>query len=375
LKSGIRKAIFLLSLGMAAGLPRAQSIAASLSGYAATLRLTSVAGVSAKSFSGAAFHPDTRTLYVIDNDNAVVYELSAAGVLLRSIATSGFLDPEGIVYQSNDNFLITEEGLGNIVRVKLPRAGNGPVPKSGGAALNLAQNLGNSGIEGVAYRSSDNTAFAVNETDPSRLYRISLDAGGVPTASFPDDPFDIGGKTGDAADIYALNDGNFIVVNQQQNKLEGYGPKGQILSSLSLGMEKPEGMAIDTATGAIYVVGEPQEFSVFKKPGSRASERTAEKNGPICSLMPGRQSGAAPSITYSLREAAVIRIETATLNGTWTLAFSGSMPAGAHAFDLSRSAASGSSPRSETSARIVFCRFSAGSFQRVFQYPMISADR
>ncbi len=375
LKNLIRTATFLLSLGSAAGLARAQSIAASLSGFTSTLRVTSVAGVSAKSFSGVAFHPETRNLYVIDNDNAVVYELNSSGVLLRSIATSGFLDPEGIVYQSDDYFLISEEGLGNIVRVKLPRAGAGPVPKSGGATLNIAQNLANSGIEGVAYRSVDKTAFAVNETAPSRLYRITLDASGVPNASFPGDPFDIGGKTGDAADIYALNDGNFIVVNQEQDKLEGYGPKGQMLSSLSLGMEKPEGIAIDTATGTIYIVGEPMEFSVFKKPGTRTGEGVSDKNGLICTLIPGATTGAAPSIRYSLRKAAGIRIETAALNGTWSLAFSGRVAPGPHTFELPRTAASRTSALSAASAGIRYCRFTTGSTQRVFQYPMISPDR
>jgi uncharacterized protein YjiK len=368
----IRTATVFMALGAAASLPQAQSIAASLSGYAATLRVSSVSGISAKSFSGVAFHPDTRTLYVIDNDNAVIYELSTSGVLLRSIATSGFLDPEGIAYQSNDYFLISEEGLGNIVRVKLPRAGSGPVPKSGGNTLNLAQNLANSGIEGVAYRSVDKTAFAVNENSPSRLYRITLDAAGVPNASFPNDPFDIGGKTGDAADICALNDGNFIVVNEEQNKLEGYGPKGQVLSSLPLGMAKPEGIAIDTATGTIYVVGEPLEFSVFRKPDTRAGDAMAEKGAFTCSLISDGPAGATPALRYSLPEATGIRIETATLNGTWSLAFAGWMLPGAHAFELHHASTSATS---KASAGIVYCRFTAGSFRRVFQYPMISADR
>lgn len=364
----LRRASLLMALGAAAGLPQAQSIAASLSGYAAVLRVSSVAGISAKSFSGAAFHPDTRTLYVIDNDNAVIYELSAAGVLLRSIATSGFLDPEGIAYQSGDHFLIAEEGLGNIVRVALPRTGAGPVPKSGGAVLNLARNLGNSGIEGVGYRSSDNTAFAVNESDPSRLYRIALDADGVPAASFPDDPFDIGGKDGDAADVCALNDGNFILVNQQENRLEGYGPKGQALSSLPLGMAKPEGIAIDTATGTIYVVGEPLEFSVFRKPGTRSGDGKADGSPFQCALIRGGSAEAAAALRYVLPRETGIRIETAALDGAWSLVFAGRQPPGPHAFAIPRSAAT-------ASAGIAFCRFTAGSYRRVFQYAIVSAER
>jgi uncharacterized protein YjiK len=148
------------------------------------------------------------------------------------------------------------------------------VARSSGTALNIAPNQANSGIEGVAYRASDKTAFAVKELDPPRFYRIALDAAGNPTASFPNEPFDIESKAGDAADVLALNDGNFILVNQEQDKLEGFGPQGQPLSSLPLGMSKPEGIAVDTATGTIYVVGEPLEFRVFRKSNTRIRKAT-----------------------------------------------------------------------------------------------------
>jgi uncharacterized protein YjiK len=227
-----------------------------------------VAGVSAKSFSGVAYHPDTKSLYVVDNDNANIYELSTTGALLRTIATSGIVDPEGIAYQGDDYFLLTEEGLANIVRLKVPRTGTGPLPKSGGTVLNIGPDMANSGIEGVAYCAAGKTAYAVKEIGPPRLYHIVLDGSGIPVSSTPDDPFDIGSKQGDAADIYALDDGNFIVVNQEQGKLEGYGPQGQALSSLPLGMSKPEGLAVDPGTGTLYVVGEPAEVSVFRKKGT-----------------------------------------------------------------------------------------------------------
>jgi uncharacterized protein YjiK len=282
----VRGAFAMLSLAAGAGISWAQSPAASLSGYESTLKVTTVAGVSAKSFSGVAFHPETKTLFVIDNDNAVIYELSKTGALLRSITTTGITDPEGISYQADDYFLISEEGLANIVRIKLPRTGSGPVAKSSGTSLNIGPNMANSGIEGVSYRSSDKTVFAAKEITPSRLYRITLDGTGNPTASFPDEPFDVSTKPGDIADILALNDGNFILVNQEQDKLEGFGPKGQALGSLTLGMSKPEGIAIDTTDGTIYVVGEPLEFSVWKKKTSNVHPVRAGERG--FSAFPGR---------------------------------------------------------------------------------------
>ncbi|MEO7424368.1 MAG: SdiA-regulated domain-containing protein [Fibrobacteria bacterium] len=309
----------------------ALSLAASLSDYEAATHLASVAGLSAKSFSGVAFHPGTRMLYVVDNDNATVYELNPAGILQRSIATSGFTDPEGISYQSGDYFFLSEEGLANIVRIQLPRTGTGPVAKAGGASLNIASNLGNSGIEGVSYCPAKNTVYAVQETGPSRMYRITLDASGNPTASFPDDPFDIQGKSGDAADILALDDGNFIIVNQEQNKLEGYGPQGQALSSLALGMTKPEGIAIDTADGTIYIVGEPLEFKVFKKKGGQTGTQ-AEARGYSSSLVFHPLSGYV--LAFGLPRRASVRMEYATLGGARLQATEATMESGMHRLQL-----------------------------------------
>jgi hypothetical protein len=164
-----------------------------------------------------------------------------------------------------------------------------------------------------------------------------------------------------------LNDGNFIIVNQEQNKLEGYGPKGEPLSSLSLGMAKPEGLAIDTADGTLYVVGEPLEFGVFRKPGTQS--RGAGRNAITVSLLPRGTAGAAPALRISLPVASRIRIETATLKGAWVEAFSGTMATGTHSIELKRSGLSAGA------SGIRFCRFTAGSVQRVFQYAMISAER
>ncbi|MEO6097148.1 MAG: SdiA-regulated domain-containing protein [Fibrobacteria bacterium] len=352
-----------LALAAAARTANGQSLASSLGQYRAVTRVTSVAGVSAKSFSGAAFHPVTHTLYVVDNDNNSVYELDTSGVLLRTIATTGFADLEGIAYQADDWFLVSEEGLANVVRVKLPRTGTGPVAKPSTGNLKLDSNMANSGIEGVAYRASDKSAFAVKEINPPRIYRITLDGSGNPAASQADTPFDIGNKSGDAADIYALNDGNFILVNQEGNKLEGYGPQGQALSSLSLGMSKPEGLAIDTASGTLYVVGEPVEFRALKKPSTAARHPAADG---YAVFLAHAVSGSFRELRFTLPVRSAVRIEFATVSGRspagesraghWTRILQAEMNPGSHAVAL---------PMPEVG--VGFYRFSAGNFRRVLK--------
>jgi uncharacterized protein YjiK len=346
-----------MSLGLVPGPGRAQSLAARLSDYQAALRVTSVAGVTAKSFSGVAFHPGTRTLYVVDNDNANVYELDTTGVLRRTLATSGITDPEGIAYQSDDNFLISEEGLANVLRLKLPRTGTGPVARASGAMLNLGPNMANSGIEGVAYRAVDRTAFAVKEIDPPRMYRIALDSSGVPTTAFPGEPFDIGSKTGDVADIAALEDGNFILVDQEQDRLEGYDSKGKSLATLTLGMSKPEGIALDAATGTIYVVGEPAEFAVFRpKPGTGASHSHREADFTVTSPPAGTEAGPGRFIRLSLRQDAFVRVSILAANGIWMDVRQGRLGAGSHDIGLGT-----------LSAGVTLCRIIAGPRERIIK--------
>ena len=244
-----------------------QSIASSLGLYQKTFE-TDITGISGTSSSGVTFYPGTGTLYVVDDANTTVYEISTTGSLIRSITLSGFDDTEGIAYQSGMFFFIVEERLANVLRVQLPQSGSGPVSWDSCAVLSIADDWGNSGLEGVSYCASTNTVYAVKEIDPPRLYRITLDSNDNPANFFENDPFNIEGISGDAADIYALSDGNFLILSQEENKLIGYSDTGEILSELSLGMTKPEGITIDPNDSTIYVVGEPRELFVFENQGT-----------------------------------------------------------------------------------------------------------
>ncbi|MBN2037801.1 MAG: SdiA-regulated domain-containing protein [Chitinispirillaceae bacterium] len=323
---------FLFCLLLYAGWAQAaaRSIAASLAEYDAVRRVSSVSGVSAVSFSGVSLHPATGTLYVIDNDNAQVYELDTVGNLLRTISTTGFEDPEGIAHQADDHFFIVEEGRATIVRLQLPRSGTGPVDREDGTMLTLAENWANSGLEGVSYNPLTATAYAVKETGPPRLYRITLDNDGNPVAAFPNDPFDIENKNGDAADVYALTDGNFIIVNQEQKRLEGYGPQGDLLSFLNLGMTKPEGVAIDTAQRAMYVVGEPREFFVFSNKAARIVAKSMPWASVDCSFRMTANTSGSDRIEFRLGYPSRVRIHAISLLGRCTTIFDKQLNPGKH---------------------------------------------
>jgi hypothetical protein len=63
-----------------------------------------------------------------------------------------------------------------------------------------------------------------------------------------------------------------------------------------LGMSKPEGLAIDTATQTLYVVGEPAEFWVFKKPTTFISEKPWSQGGLRRLFGLGRQARLQPNV-------------------------------------------------------------------------------
>jgi len=248
----------------------AQSIAASLSTYQKSFE-TDIAGISGTSTSGVTFHPGSKTLFIVDDANTTVFEISLSGVLIRSITLSGFEDTEGIAYHYGDYFFLVEERLANVVRARMPQAGSGPVSRDSCTALNLGPNMGNSGLEDIACTATPAMAYAVKESAPPRLYRITLDGNGNPAGFSQNDPFNIEAISGDAAGLFVLSDGNFLILSQEENKLKGYNPTGEKLSEVSLGMTKPEGITVDQSDSTIYIVGEPRQLFILKKTGTSAA--------------------------------------------------------------------------------------------------------
>lgn len=241
----------------------AQSAASRLDLFKKSLDVQ-IAGSGFRSVSGVTFEPSAKTLYAVDDNGVVIYEIALDGSPLRKITLRGFDDVEGIAFQSGRHFLIAEERRANIIRVELPSDGTGPVDRSSGELLSIADTLGNTGVEDVAWCETLGTAYAVTEMNPKTLYRIACDDAGIPVAAFADDPFSIEETPDDAAGLFVCSDGTFIICNQIENKLIGYSAQGERLSELFLDMTQPEGVTIDEATGVMYVVGEPGQLCVFK---------------------------------------------------------------------------------------------------------------
>lgn len=313
----------------------AVSIAGSLAEYNCTLKIPILPGINGSNLSGITFCSETGTLFIIDNGNCEIYEIDTSGILLRTITTSGFVDCEGISHHKGNYFYIAEEGTTGVVHLQIPPGDSGPIYISNTAKFFIATNWANEGLEGVCYCPSDNMIYGVKEKNSPQVYRLTLDSDGIPVAAFANDPFNIEETDGDAADIYALPDGNLLILNQEKSKLTGYSSAGDILSELSLSnMIQPEGVTVDTSSGTIYVTGETRQFCVFKKTVSVkfginlqnqslcTKKMNFSRNGNCVLVLQAPQAMTLSISIFNLCGKIVKSIKTNTVKGDNTIAFS-----------------------------------------------------
>jgi uncharacterized protein YjiK len=241
-----------------------QSIAAMLSQFEKTFQ-KAIPDVNVINFSGITLNIATGTLFVIDDEGGFIFEISTAGEVIRPIFLNNFndSDPEGIAYTSDGVFYITEERQANLVRIEIPEGR--PIDREDCLVFSIADSMGNTGLEGLAYRANENKLYALKEFYPYAIYQVDLNNLGEPEKSTANSPFIMKGIDGDAAGIYALADGAFLICSQTMNTLYGFSESGDILSELSLEMNQPEGVTFDPADSTIYIIGEPTQFAVFKR--------------------------------------------------------------------------------------------------------------
>ncbi len=253
----------LITLLLLTSLPAAQSIANLLADYEMVIK-KDIQSVTDSNLSGVAFDPNTGTLMVVDNQSLRIHEITTSGQLVNSIRLQGFNDVEGIAFQNDNYFLVSEERNGNVVRIKLPQSRSGSIKLDDCQILYIQKDTLNSGLEDVTYVSSRSSGFAIKEKGPTILFRIIFDNTGKPVEYQEISTFSWSGLDGDAAGIYALADGYLLILNEMGKKIIGMDSTGKILSEIKIDMNQPEGITCNEDDNTIYVVGEKREMAILK---------------------------------------------------------------------------------------------------------------
>lgn len=160
--------------------------------------------------SGATYDPETGHIFVVNNGDRKVYEISGSAyqynTLVKTFDVSAHtLDLEGISALGNREFAITDENPAKIIKVKLNADGTvtGASTLSSGISPAAGANLGFEGVTKIG-----NDYYAVQEQNPAKLWKLT--GGTAPIAAHSGDLKDttgyeirsVGGLTrgGDATD-------------------------------------------------------------------------------------------------------------------------------------------------------------------------------
>lgn len=246
--------------------------------YVATLQAQPIVGLE-DDVSALTYDPDRNSLFTVTNQQPRIVELSLDGRILRQVPLVGFGDPEAIEYISPDLYVITDERLQRLVKVRLTES-TPYIDAADSQQLSLGIGLnGNKGFEGLAYDSQGQRLFVAKERDPVSIYEIH----GFPHTN-PDKPFAVHVVDDPKRDArlfvrdlsslqYDERSGHLLALSDESRLVLELNADGKPISGLSLlggqqglkkGVPQAEGLAMDDA-GTLYLVSEPNLFYVFKK--------------------------------------------------------------------------------------------------------------
>lgn len=201
--------------------------------------------------SGLAVNDAGDVLYIVSDNTAKVYIVSTFGVLIRTLSYTGN-DLEGVSTFTENKLLLAEERTKEIVEFDMS---NGITSKH---KIMYENSDENSGIEGVAYNTSDGTIFILNEKNPGKLIRLRSDFSIIAE-------YNLNFSADYSGIFYEKSSNNLWIVCDQNKTINKCTLRGELIESYSIGVTQAEGIAI--ANNKIYIVSDAEgKLYIYKKP-------------------------------------------------------------------------------------------------------------
>lgn len=201
--------------------------------------------------SGLAVNDAGDVLYIVSDNTAKVYIVSTFGVLIRTLSYTGN-DLEGVSTFTENKLLLAEERAKEIVEFDMS---NGITSKH---KIMYENSDENSGIEGVAYNTSDGTIFILNEKNPGKLIRLRSDFSIIAE-------YNLNFSADYSGIFYEKSSNNLWIVCDQNKTINKCTLRGELIESYSIGVTQAEGIAI--ANNKIYIVSDAEgKLYIYKKP-------------------------------------------------------------------------------------------------------------
>jgi len=201
--------------------------------------------------SGLAVNDAGDVLYVVSDNTAKVYSVSTNGDLIKTLSYTGN-DLEGVSTFTENKLLLAEERTKEIVEFDMS---TGITSKHKIIYENSDEN---SGIEGVAYNTSDGTIFMLNEKNPGKLIRLRSDFSIIAE-------YNLNFSADYSGIFYEKSSNNLWIVCDQNKTINKCTLRGELIESYSIGVTQAEGIAI--ANNKIYIVSDAEgKLYSYKKP-------------------------------------------------------------------------------------------------------------
>ena len=218
--------------------------------------------------SGVTINSSSNTLFMIENDEGKIWELDTNFNHIRTILGGQFGDEEDIVYLNNDDYaIVTEEGdlyIGNL------DFSDNDIDPNNFQKITFSEHNGNSGSEGVAYDSLNQTFYIVKEKEPMAFYTFPRPNHENDTTISVQIPFDaeieFSGIMDDLSSIsFDYRTNRVLIVSDESQKIIDVEPSnGLVLGHMNLsGMDQAEGICFLNHNYDLLIVGEPNYYTIY----------------------------------------------------------------------------------------------------------------